>query len=93
MTYSADGVRRVYNFNNKQIFLTKSDDEVYMRGGYVIHLGRSLVMYDNLGTRQSSSKNAILAELTKIRSKDRANYLKKNPKKYYRMPTSRSYSE
>ena len=92
MTYQTGGVRRLYNFAGKQLFIANADDEVYMRSGYVILFGKNYYMYDNNGVRQSTSKNEIMREISKVDRKERANYLKKT-KSFYRMPTARSYED
>ena len=92
MTYQTGGVRRLYNFAGKQLFIANAGDEVYMRGGYVILFGKNYYMYDNNGVRQSTSKNEIMREISKVDRKERASYLKKT-KSFYRMPTTRSYED
>ncbi len=92
MTYQTGGVRRLYNFAGKQLFIANDGDEVYMRSGYVILFGKNYYMYDNNGIRQSTSKNEIMKEIAKVNRTERANYLK-NSKSFYRMPVSRSYED
>ncbi|MCR5572763.1 MAG: hypothetical protein K6F57_03235 [Candidatus Saccharibacteria bacterium] len=92
MTYQTGGVRRVYNFNGKQLFITTATDEVYMRDGYVILFGKNFYVYDNNGVRQNATKNAVMKEINKVKRTERANYLKKT-KSFYRMPTSRDYED
>ncbi|MBP5656573.1 hypothetical protein J6X15_03250 [Candidatus Saccharibacteria bacterium] len=92
MTYQSGGVRRVYNYSGKQILITKEGEEVYMRNGYVIHFGKSLLMYDNDGVKQSSNKNEIMRDIIKHKKAERAAYLN-NAKLFYRMPLSRNYED
>ena len=92
MTYHSGGVRRLYNYSGKQILITKEGEEVYMKDGYAIHFGKSLLMYDNDGVKQSSTKNAIMKEIIKHKKADRAAYLS-NTKIFYRMPVSRDYAD
>ena len=92
MAYHEGGIRRVYNFDKRQIALVNPGEEVYMRSGYMVVSGKSFYVYDNLGNRQNASKNSVYQDILKQKASERANYLKKS-KNYYHMPTSRDYSD
>lgn len=92
MSYQAGGIRRVYNFDGKQILITEANDEVYVRDSFVVRSGRSIEVYNSLGERQGSTKNAVYKEIMQQKVSERANYLRKTSS-FYAMPASRDYSD
>ena len=91
MEYHTGGIRRLYNFNKKEISIVNPGEEVYIRDGYAVVFGKSFYVYDNLGNKQNSSNNNIYKDILKHKTSERANYLKKTSS-YYHMPVSRSYT-
>ncbi len=91
MEYHTGGIRRLYNFNKKEISIVNPGEEVYIRDGYAVVFGKSFYVYDNLGNKQNSSNNNIYKDILKHKTSERADYLKKTSS-YYHMPVSRSYA-
>jgi len=94
MTLESSNVRRVYNYSGRQILLAKEGEHIFIRGGYVFYLsGSTLKAFDKNGTKQQSNKNSILIEMKKIKKADLLNYMNNAKNKFYRMPTTRDYSD
>lgn len=94
MTLESGNERRVYNHNNQQILLAKEGEHLFVKDKYIFHLADpTLSAYDKNGTKQQSNINPILIEMKQVRKDDILNYMNNPENKFYRMPTTRDYSD
>lgn len=94
MTLESGNERRVYNHDNQQILLAKEGEHLFVKDKYIFHLADStLSAYDKNGTKQQSNINPILIEMKQVRKDDILNYMNNPENKFYRMPTTRDYSD
>ena len=94
MTLESSGVRRIYNYSGKQILLAKEGEHIFIRDGYVFWLsGTTLRAFDKDANKQQVNKNPVLNEMRKIKKAEILNYMNNAKNKFYRMPTTRDYSD
>ena len=94
MTLESGNERRVYNHDNQQILLAKEGEHLFVKDKYIFHLADpTLSAYDKNGTKQQSNINPILIEMKQVRKDDILNYMNNPENKFYRMPTTRDYSD
>lgn len=94
MTLESGNERRVYNHNNQQILLAKEGEHLFVKDEYIFHFADpTLSAYDKNGIKQQSNTNPILIEMKQVKKDDILNYMNNPENKFYRMPTTRDYSD